>query len=254
MDKKAIKNVVSLSGGKDSTAMLLMMLEKNMPVDLIIFCDTGKEFSAVLSHIDKLEKYIDMPVIRLKSEKSYEYYLYQHKVKSKYKNDIGYGWVFSNGINRWCTSRLKTDLINNYLKHFYSDYNVLQYVGIAADEEKRIKDKIYPLYDFGITEKEALKYCYDKGFDWEGLYEIFDRVSCWCCPLQSLDNLRKLRKYFPELWEELKIMDHKTWNCFKFDYTVPQLEKRFQFEEYRLSKGLSIKNKEFFKELKTLLH
>ena len=140
------------------------------------------------------------------------------------------------------------------MKQFYSDYNVLQYVGIAADEEKRIKDKIYPLYDFGITEKEALKYCYDKGFDWEGLYEIFDRVSCWCCPLQSLDNLRKLRKYFPELWEELKIMDYKTWNRFKSDYTVPQLEKRFEFEEYRLSNGLSIKNKEFFKELKTLLH
>ena len=33
MNEKPIKNVVSLSGGKDSTAMILMMLEKNMPVD-----------------------------------------------------------------------------------------------------------------------------------------------------------------------------------------------------------------------------
>ena len=38
---KPLIHVVSLSGGKDSTAMLLMMLEKGMPVDIIIFCDTG---------------------------------------------------------------------------------------------------------------------------------------------------------------------------------------------------------------------
>lgn len=39
-----MKHIVQFSGGKDSTCMLLMMLEHNMPVDEIIFCDTGKEF------------------------------------------------------------------------------------------------------------------------------------------------------------------------------------------------------------------
>lgn len=31
-------HIVSLSGGKDSTAMLLRMLEEKMPVDIILFC------------------------------------------------------------------------------------------------------------------------------------------------------------------------------------------------------------------------
>lgn len=31
-------NIVSLSGGKDSTAMLLMMVEKGIKIDKILFC------------------------------------------------------------------------------------------------------------------------------------------------------------------------------------------------------------------------
>ena len=54
-------HIVSLSGGKDSTAMLLRMLEEKMPVDVILFCDTGLEFDAMYKHIDKLEKYINKP-------------------------------------------------------------------------------------------------------------------------------------------------------------------------------------------------
>ena len=41
---KPEKYVVSLSGGKDSTAMLLRLLEEKRSVDLILFCDTGLEF------------------------------------------------------------------------------------------------------------------------------------------------------------------------------------------------------------------
>ena len=52
-----MKHIVQLSGGKDSTAMLLMMLEKGMPVDEIIFCDTGMEFPAMYEHLQRVEQY-----------------------------------------------------------------------------------------------------------------------------------------------------------------------------------------------------
>lgn len=55
-------HVVSLSGGKDSTAMLLMMLEKGMPVDDILFCDTGLEFPGLYAHLEKVEQYIGGPL------------------------------------------------------------------------------------------------------------------------------------------------------------------------------------------------
>lgn len=47
-------HIVSFSGGKDSTAMLLMMLERKMPIDEIIFCDTGKEFPQMYEHFDRV--------------------------------------------------------------------------------------------------------------------------------------------------------------------------------------------------------
>ena len=50
--------VCSFSGGKDSTAMLLRLLESGMPVDVILFNDTGLEFEQLYDHIEKVEQYI----------------------------------------------------------------------------------------------------------------------------------------------------------------------------------------------------
>lgn len=63
------KHIVSFSGGKDSTAMLLFMVENNYQIDEIIFLDTGMEFPQVYDNIDKVEKYIGIPITRLKAEK-----------------------------------------------------------------------------------------------------------------------------------------------------------------------------------------
>jgi 3'-phosphoadenosine 5'-phosphosulfate sulfotransferase (PAPS reductase)/FAD synthetase len=131
---------------------------------------------------------------------------------------------------RWCTSNLKNRVIDTYLKR-YKDEGYVEYIGIAADEPKRIKEKCYPLVNWGMTEEDCLKFCYDRGFTWNGLYKHFDRLSCWCCPLKNLKELKILYKYYPELWEQLKQMDNRAYNKFRADYSVEELEKKFQKEE-----------------------
>ena len=148
---------------------------------------------------------------------------------------------------------MKINVINRYLKELQEKYEVIQYIGIAADEPKRIREHRYPLVEWGMTEKDCLEYCYARGYDWEGLYDIFGRVSCWCCPLQPLGELRILRKKFPKLWEELLEWQTKTWRKFKEDFTVQELEVRFQLEEEWLAEGKNIRNKVFFQELKKRL-
>ena len=231
--EKTKKYIVSLSGGKDSTAMLLKLIENNEPIDEIIYCDVGKEFPQMYEHIAKLENYIGRKITVLKSDKNYDYYMFDHiKTRGKNIGQKGYSWA---GIRqRWCTSKLKTDVIRKYIKNQYKNHEVIQYIGIASDEPKRIQNDPqirYPLVEYKMTEKDCLEYCYSKGFDWGGLYKLSKRVSCWCCPFQSLDELRKLRKYFPELWEELRDMDKKTYRKFRADFSVEELEKRFSNEE-----------------------
>lgn len=227
-----MKNIVQFSGGKDSTAMLLMMLEKGMPVDEIIFCDTGMEFPEVYQHIKQVEKYIGRKITRLSADYSFEYYLYDIPTKPKKEKNRGRGYGWPRMFNRWCTSRMKIRVTEKYLKNL-GEY--ITYIGIAADEPKRHKNVpenvMHLLYEWGITEVEALNYCYDKGFDFGGLYKNHKRIGCWCCPLQRMSDLRFLYHNHKDLWKKLKEMDKNAPYPFKEKYSLEDLEQRFDLEE-----------------------
>lgn len=252
-------HVVKFSGGKDSTAMLLRMKELGMRIDVILFCDTTVEFPAMYDHVKKVEEYVGIPITVLKSDNDFEYYLLEHTIKRR-KGGTIQGYPFPTATMRWCTRALKLDVVNKYQRKMTKDYNIIEYVGLAADEQYRLERDInkienvrHPLVEWGWTEADALQYCYDKGFDFGGLYKLFGRVSCWCCPLQPLSELRVLRKEFPDLWNKLLDWQSKKEHKFKADYSVQELEIRFQFEEEKLARGESITNRQFFNELKERL-
>lgn len=236
-----MKHIVSFSGGKDSTAMLLMMIEKDMKIDDIVFFDTGWEFPQMIDHIDKVEKYIKRKIIRLYPKMSFEYWMIKRPIKARsgemkgQNHRIGNGWP--SPLRRWCT-REKVSTIDKYCG------TATRYIGIAADESHRMMSaslispkyiKIFPLCEWGIDEPLALQYCKNLGFDWGGLYDYFPRVSCFCCPLQRIDSLRVLRKNFPELWRKMLDWDRQIDNNnkkykFKEYDTVCDLEERFRLE------------------------
>jgi len=218
-------NIVNFSGGKDSTAMLLMMVEKGISIDRIVCVDTTKEFPSMYTHIKKVQKIcpVEIEIIRI----DFDYWFGKHvKTRGKNKGKVGYG--FPDFRNRWCTA-LKRDAIKRLLKTCDS---TIQFHGIAYDEKERCnnnkgRDINYPLVEWGVTEKQALEYCYEKGFDWGGLYEKFNRVSCWCCPLSRIGELRVLYNDFPELWNKLELMDKLSFRKFRNDYSIDDLNKKF---------------------------
>lgn len=225
------KHIVSFSGGKDSTAMLLKMLEKEMQIDDIICIDTTKEFPEMYDHINKIQDMINIKITTI--EIPFDYYLKEHiKTKGSNKGMVGYGWPDSQ--NRWCTA-LKRQYSNKYIREVYRGYSIIEYQGIAADESHRSNNNSkkrhikYPLISFKMSERDCIEFCYSKGLDWGGLYEKMNRVSCYCCPLSSLKELEVLYNEYPDLWDKMKEYDKLSFRKFRADYSLDQLEDRFKY-------------------------
>ena len=225
-----MKRIVCFSGGKDSTAMLLILIEKGVPFNEIVYFDPGSwEFAEMKKHIKQVEKYIQRPIIRLKTEKSFDYWFWQHWPKgTHHQPGLGKSWPCF--TRRWCT-RVKTQTIDKYCG------NALRYIGFAMDEAHRCNTKNiqklnaeFPLINWNMTESDCLHFMYSRGFRVSGLYNHFDRVSCWCCPLQPLSSLYTLWKHYPEYWEKLAMMDRITWQQFRKDYSVGDLANKFSIK------------------------
>lgn len=223
-----MKHIVSFSGGKDSTAMLIMMLEKGIKIDEIIFIDTTMEFDEMYTHINKLKTNLNIQITRLSFD--FKYYMFDHEKRNGSK---GYAWC--GRMCRWGTS-MKKQLMAKYIKEKY-DNKIIEFQGIAYDEPERIGknndkkwDVKYPLYDWGIEESEALQYCYDKGYNWNGLYKWLDRVSCWCCWNKNLKELKGMYFNKPDKWIELKAYEKRIGIPFKQNYSLEELEQRFKRE------------------------
>lgn len=234
-----MKYIASVSFGKDSLAMLLLLIEKKCPLDEVVFYDTGMEFQAIYNIRDKILPILkenNIKYVELKPDKPFEYTMFEKEVKHR-DGTISKGYSWCGGRCRWGTTE-KNRTITKYLKDNYGD-NYKEYVGIAYDEPQRIKKdskKIYPLYDLHFTEKDCLMYCYERGFYWleNGikLYDILDRVSCWCCSNKNIKELRNYYKYLPSYFEKLKMLQSKTNRPFKNNkYTIFELEERFKEEE-----------------------
>lgn len=233
-----------------------------MPIDCVITADTGMEFPEMYREWDKMDQLLyqerNIHLTILRHPKGFEWLMFDEPkeraktLENRMKAGIppyGSGWP---GIRvRWCTSELKTRLINKEVNRLKKEKNALNYVGIAADEPNRIRKDVYPLVEWGITEAQALQICYDRGFDWNGLYEIYHRCSCWCCPFKRIDELRSLRRHHPELWKRLREMDERALGQFgqnalgrfKENWSVERLEERFAAEDAKEKEDEAEQNK-----------
>lgn len=255
--------IASVSCGKDSLVIPHEYIKRGLRLDEVMMYDTGMEFQAIYDEWASLVKILDENGIKhtvLKPEYEFCWQMFERPVNQGKENEhLGYSWC--GGTCRWGTADKRT-----ILGKYAEERDAIVLVGIAADEahrrEKEFKPyKRFPLIDWGMSEADCLAYCYERGHEWREhgaatpdgtirLYDILDRVSCWCCTNKNLDELRNVYHLLPEYWERLKDLQRRTCRPMKGEgKSVFDLETRFKLEDKRAAAGLSIRSREFFREL-----
>ena len=121
----------------------------------------------------------------------------------------------------------------------------IEYIGIANDEPKRFKvltdTKLSPLRAIGWDEDLCGLWCQYNDL-LSPTYCDSCRDGCWFCHNQGVEQLRLLRKKYPQYWELMLKWDKDSPVSFKPDgRTVHDFERRFQAED----EGLIFPDKHF---------
>jgi len=222
-----MEHIVNFSAGKESTAMLIRMLELDMPVDKIMFGDNGLEYPEVYEYIKVVEAYINRKVIVIKPKRTWDELFYTKVIKGKREGAIR-GFPFCCVPGCWASRDLKI----RPMEHARPK-DALIYLGINCNEKYRVQHEKghsenlrYPLIDWGWDEQKCLDYLEDKGL-FPPLYKKFERTGCWLCPKQRMSSLKVLFFDYPELWAKLKQYEADCPHGFKPNLKLIDLEEKW---------------------------
>jgi len=194
------RHILSLSGGKDSTALAVHMRDR-VPEMEYVFCDTGKELPETYDYLNQIEAYLGKPIVRLNADYSFDHML-----------DKFSGFLPSPRM-RWCTRDLKLRPFEKYI----GDDDVVSYVGIRADENRSgyISTKpniraVFPFKEDGITKEDVFRILDDSGLGLPDYYKWRTRSGCYFCFFQRKAEWVGLKENHPELFEAAKKYEKET--------------------------------------------
>lgn len=230
------KNVISLSGGKDSVATFLVCRELE-PIESIElwFAETDNEHPLTYSYLDYLEQRFNLPIRRLKADFAQRIerklaYVAEHWRAEGIDEAIvqsALGALVPTGIAfldlciwkgrfpsrkaQFCTEELKTvPLQNAQCDLIDAGFAVWSWQGIRADEslERRYRPSFEQLDDFLFVNRPILRWTAADTFEAMAccnvkpnpLYTLgMKRVGCMPCINCGKDELSEIAKRWPEV-------------------------------------------------------
>jgi len=205
-------NIVSYGGGVNSTAMLIGMYHQKIPVDLILFADTGAERPETYQYIDIFNKWLvdhGLPLItpvHNVDKDGNRFTLEKECLVSKTLPSIAYGF-------KKCSIKHKIGpqdkFCNNYqpcIDVWSNGQKVTKYIGYDAGEERRKDnafvmdlqdkkyDKVYALIDWGWYREDCVRAIESEGLPLPG------KSSCFFCPSMKKPEIRELKRKHQELF------------------------------------------------------
>lgn len=240
-----MKYIASCSFGKDSLAQIIVAKYYNEPIDEVVYSEVmfTKEISGEFPEhiqfirevaIPKLQSWFSLPTVIVKSPKTMWDDFHTLRVRG-----INAGKLRGFPIPGFCSINrdLKIPPIRSYLR---DQGEITQYVGIACDEENRLKrlegtNKVSLLAKYGITEQKCWDICESAGL-LSPIYQFAKRNGCFFCPNASISELRHLYHEHPGLWimlRELQSTHNTSRRCFTKSKTIFDFDKQFWEEDKR---------------------
>jgi 3'-phosphoadenosine 5'-phosphosulfate sulfotransferase (PAPS reductase)/FAD synthetase len=124
---KTAKQVLGISGGKDSAALAIYLHQKYpyLPIEYYT-SDTGKELEETYRLIKNLETHLGEKITILKAYDGSEEKPFDHELRLN-------GNFLPSPKRRWCTIKLKIEPFEQYIG---DEAPTISYVGIRGDEER----------------------------------------------------------------------------------------------------------------------
>ena len=181
------RHIVALSGGKDSSAMALRLMETEPQDYEFVITPTGDELPEMIEHWKKLGERLGKPLRVVTAGKSLLGLIRKHEMLPNFRA-------------RFCTSEIK---IKPYIAFMLEAAPAVSYVGLRADEDTETRQgavygnvdgitQRFPLREWGWGLKEVLGYLDERGVC------VPKRTDCAICFYQTLAEWHTLWKEYPE--------------------------------------------------------
>lgn len=245
------RHIIPLSGGKDSTALAVYMLERYGDIPLeFVFTDTGAELPETYSYLRRFEAIfgveinrltaLDLPELQVRSKggRRSPFDVLLHEV---------YSGFLPNPQARWCTRMLKI----KPFEHFVGGDEAYSYIGIRADENREgfrgatpgpaqqgdemqadsVRSKpvvlsnrnnilpVYPLKDIGFGLDDVRDLLLGSGLGLPPYYDWRSRSGCYFCFYQQVGEWQGLKERHPELFEAAKTYEEAKANGRRFTWS-----------------------------------
>jgi len=202
--------VVSVSGGKDSTAAALALREAGIPFRMV-FADTGWEAEETYAHLEHLRARLG-PIAVV-------------GVPGGMVGRIRYRAGFPARMQRWCTRELKLEPLRAYhdALELAESVETVCVMGVRADESEA-RSKLLAFEDVPVkyrewggwvwrpilrwTVPEVLAIHHRHGVEVNPLYKRgHGRVGCFPCIFSRKEEIRLLAEHAPARVEEIRALE-----------------------------------------------
>lgn len=238
--EKTKQIIVSFSGGKDSTACLIL-LRKYFPEKTItaVFVDPGIEFPGMSVHTEEIAKILKCNLVIVKPQKDF------------WIETLKRGWP--NGMIPWCRNDLIHKPFGEFVQKFDSK-DTLLCDGSRGDQAMRFSKKsrfsslptlkkyqaFHPIFD--LKKEEQDKFLASSNIPlWEGYQKGFVRTACWCCPMQCASQGFALQQNYPGLADYIRYWEKKIDQ--KLQHNLGNAKPRYFDDLVRYGKQLSKQKK-----------